>query len=193
MKMVINLYFDTEFTGLHKDTTLISIGIVSESGESFYAEFNDFADYQISPWIKENVLPNTVMNGEKKELVELLDKKNTVFAVGDKYAVRESLIQWINHFESDIQFVSDVCHYDFVLLVDLLANSALELPNCILASCHDINQDIARVLGIPEKEAFDLSREQLLTKLGRPLPEGVKHNALYDAEVIKTIYQQLQG
>ena len=50
---MINLYFDAEFTGLHKDTTLISIGIVSASGESFYAEFNDFADYQVSPWIKE--------------------------------------------------------------------------------------------------------------------------------------------
>ena len=70
---MINLYFDAEFTGLHKDTTLISIGIVSASGESFYAEFNDFADYQISPWIKENVLSNTVVKGENKELAELFN------------------------------------------------------------------------------------------------------------------------
>ena len=88
--------------------------------------------------------------------------------------------------------MSDVSHYDFVLLVDLLASSALELPNCISASCHDINQDIARVLRISEKEAFDLSREQLLTKLGKPLPKGVKHNALYDAKIIQAIYRQLQ-
>ena len=27
----MNLYFDTEFTGLHKNTTLISIGIVNWS------------------------------------------------------------------------------------------------------------------------------------------------------------------
>ena len=168
---MINLYFDAEFTGLHKDTTLISIGIVSASGESFYAELNDFADYQITPWIEEK--------GENKELAELLDKENTVFVVGSKYEVRESLLEWLKHFESDIQFVSDVSHYDFVLLVDLLASSALELPNCISASCHDINQDIARVLRISEKEAFDLSREQLLTKLGKSLPKGVKHNALY--------------
>lgn len=125
---MINLYFDTEFTGLHKDTTLISIGIVSASGESFYAELNDFADYQVSPWIKENVLANTVVKGENKELAELLDKENTVFVVGSKYEVRESLLEWLKHFESDIQLVSDVSHYDFVLLVDLLASSALELP-----------------------------------------------------------------
>lgn len=189
---MINLYFDAEFTGLHKDTTLISIGIVSASGESFYAEFNDFADYQITPWIKENVLSNTVVKGKNKELAELLDKENTVFVVGSKYEVRESLLEWLKHFESDIQFVSDVSHYDFVLLVDLLASSALELPNCISASCHDINQDIARVLRISEKEAFDLSREQLLTKLGKLLPKGVKHNALYDAKIIQAIYRQLQ-
>lgn len=35
------IFFDTEFTGLHKDTTLISIGLVSETGEKFYAEFDD--------------------------------------------------------------------------------------------------------------------------------------------------------
>ena len=97
---MINLYFDAEFTGLHKDTTLISIGIVSASGESFYAEFNDFADYQITPWIKENVLSNTVVKGENKELAELLDKENTVFVVGSKYEVRESLLEWLKHFES---------------------------------------------------------------------------------------------
>lgn len=97
---MINLYFDAEFTGLHKDTTLISIGIVSASGESFYAEFNDFADYQISPWIKENVLSNTVVKGENKELAELLDKENTVFVIGSKYEVRESLLEWLKHFES---------------------------------------------------------------------------------------------
>ena len=38
----MKLFFDTEFTGLHKDTTLVSIGIVSEDGKKFYAEFTDF-------------------------------------------------------------------------------------------------------------------------------------------------------
>lgn len=29
----MKIFFDTEFTGLHKDTTLISIGLISELGE----------------------------------------------------------------------------------------------------------------------------------------------------------------
>ncbi len=34
----MNIYFDTEFTGLHKNTTLISIGMIAENGRTFYAE-----------------------------------------------------------------------------------------------------------------------------------------------------------
>ena len=38
----MKVFFDTEFTGLHRNTTLISIGLVSEDGRTFYAEFNDY-------------------------------------------------------------------------------------------------------------------------------------------------------
>ena len=34
------IFFDTEFTGLHQKTTLISIGLIAETGETFYAELN---------------------------------------------------------------------------------------------------------------------------------------------------------
>ena len=33
----MKIFFDTEFTGLHQHTTLISIGLVDEVGISFYA------------------------------------------------------------------------------------------------------------------------------------------------------------
>lgn len=38
----MNIFFDTEFTGLHKNTTLISIGCVDENGRTFYAELTDY-------------------------------------------------------------------------------------------------------------------------------------------------------
>lgn len=78
---------------------------------------------------------------------------------------------------------------DMVLLIDLLAGNAMKLPEFITPACHDINQDIATMLDISEKAAFDISREQLLTNRGIDLPKGQKHNALYDAEVIKAIYE----
>ena len=35
----MKIFFDTEFTGLHKHTTLISIGMIDEDGRIFSGEF----------------------------------------------------------------------------------------------------------------------------------------------------------
>ena len=51
-----NIFFDSEFTGLHQNTTLISIGCVSETGEAFYATLNDYNVLQVDTWIEDNVL-----------------------------------------------------------------------------------------------------------------------------------------
>lgn len=91
----------------------------------------------------------------------------------------------------NIEWVSDVCHYDFVLLIDLLYGHALKIPYGVHgASCHDINQDIANHYWISEIEAFDKSREGILENFCAKI-EGIKHNALYDAKVIKEIYECL--
>lgn len=45
----MKVFFDTEFTGLHKNTTLISIGLISEDRRIFYAELTDYM-------IKSNVM-----------------------------------------------------------------------------------------------------------------------------------------
>ena len=52
----MKIFFDTEFTGLHKDTTLISIGIVAENGKSFYAELTDYDKTQVDEWLQLHVL-----------------------------------------------------------------------------------------------------------------------------------------
>ena len=52
----MKIFFDTEFTGLHKNTTLISIGMVDENGRTFYAEFSDYYESQCDKWIHENVI-----------------------------------------------------------------------------------------------------------------------------------------
>lgn len=54
----MKIFFDTEFTGLYQDTDLISIGLVSETGETFYAELNDFDMSKVDDWIKNNVIKN---------------------------------------------------------------------------------------------------------------------------------------
>lgn len=187
-------FFDTEFTGLRKDTTLISIGIVSDTGDRFYAELTDYDEGMCDEWIEKNVLDHLVLSGNAELEESLAADNKTTTVIGSKADVCCELMEWLEmdaNFDSDYAavFVSDVSHYDMVLLIDLLAGNAMKLPEFITPACHDINQDIATMLDISEKEAFDISREQLLTDRGIALPKGQKHNALYDAEVIKAIYE----
>ena len=46
------MFFDSEFTGLRQDTTLISIGLVAEDGSMFYAEFTDYDKNQVFDWLR---------------------------------------------------------------------------------------------------------------------------------------------
>lgn len=198
----MKIFFDTEFTGLHKNTTFISIGCVAEDGKAFYAEFDDYAKEQCNDWIRENVIKNLSISEKKTDkwahYIPVLSADSSVTAQGDGYSlymsgnkaeVKAEFICWLSQFES-VQFVSDVSHYDFVLLIDLFG-TAFDLPKNVSASCHDINQDIARHYGISEREAFDKSREEIVSELCAEEIHGAKHNSLYDAKVIKAIYEKL--
>lgn len=180
----MKIKFDEEFTGLHKGTTLISIGCVAENGKNFYAEFTDYDKSQVGDWVQNNVINNLCLRNDRHT------SGNRI--CGNKREVASALKEWLSSFGELIEFVSDVCHYDFVLLIDLLAPTALELPSYISPTCHDINQDIARYLGISENAAFDLSREELVERLygGNPVA-GNKHNSLYDAMIIDLISKKL--
>lgn len=179
----MKIFFDTEFTGLHKNTTLISIGLIDKNDRSFYAEFTDYDLDQCDSWIKDNVINNLMFNHRSNFWINEVGKETT--CKGNKEFIREKLKNWLNYYD-DIELVSDCCHYDMVLLIDLF-NSALNTP--FIPICHDINEDIANRYTYTldnVNEAFDIGRESLLNT---PI-SGNKHNALYDAKVIKTLYEQ---
>lgn len=180
------LFYDMEFTGLHKETTTISLGIISDDGRRFYAEFNDFDNVQCSDWINENVLSHLCKNREA--IADIGGNDKVVF--GNSQEIAGELKEWLRQFDS-VQFVSDVCHYDFVLLISLFG-TAFDLPKNVSPACHDINQDIAMYFLIPDDEAFEKSREDILKNTCGKSIIGQKHNSLYDAEVIKEIYMYLK-
>lgn len=184
----MKIFFDTEFEGLYKDANLISIGLISENGKEFYAEINDINPDKQESWIKSNVLDNTVEYGEV-QVLDIVNDENDYY-VGDKEYIGSQLREWLMQF-GEIELVSDVCHYDMVLLIDLFG-SAMDLPGNVCPSCHDINQDIARVYNMTEKEAFNYSRE-LLLEGNNISTEGQKHNSMYDARVIKSLYEILEN
>lgn len=187
----MKVFMDVEFTGLHKDTTLISIGMVSEDGRRFYGECYDYDKEQIDTWIQENVINNTTYLSEISKTENMSIAKDNMYLVSTKNGLRDYLAEWFEQFDS-VELVSDVCHYDMVLLIDLFG-TAFDLPKNVCPVCYDINQDIARVIGCSPAEAFDKSREGLIGEMGvkriaKEMERATKHNALYDAYVIKMLY-----
>lgn len=185
----MKIFFDMEFTGLHKDTTLISIGCVSENNDTFYFEFDDYDRSQCDDWIQENVikhlkgvkLKNTYRGSKEKGKDELLKYINKVM---DKIVRNSKGLEVV-------EFVTDVGHYDFVLLIDLIAGSAINMPKYISPTYIDLNHLIAEYYHISDCEAFDVSRESALDSFGETHNFGTKHNSLYDAIVVKRLYGHL--
>ena len=232
------IFFDTEFTGLVPNTSLISIGMISADGYKFYGEFLNYDANLCTDWIKKNVISNCLIDiskkdglckqfdyieslsqiyGEPKDIKNLYsvymtrekydiytqmaeDDKLTI-SIGPSSVVTEALTNWLKHWKiQPIQLVSDVCHYDMELFCGLFGG-AMNLPDNVTPACFDICQDIALnyneinnvtdSLSVRMHNAFDISREDLCVRLGQELPEGIKHNSLYDAEVIKLIFEGL--
>ena len=190
----MNLYFDTEFTGLHKDTTLISIGIVSEDGRSFYSELNDYSKNQVDEWIQNNVVNNlkfkppqngeyeynSMQRHENNPIGIAMNKGYNMELRGNTKEVSEALCEWVKQFE-DIKIWSDCLAYDWVLFNHLFGH-AFNLPENI----YYIPFDICTLFEIKGIDA-DISREEFINNS----IDGDKHNALYDAQVIKACYDKL--
>lgn len=178
----MKIFFDTEFTGLHKNTTLISLGCVDENGRTFYAEFTDYDKEQVDDWVNENVIKNLLQIKSEQFRITAGDD----WCIRDnKTVIRKTLEEWLGKYDF-IELVSDVCHYDMMLFADLFGN-ALNLPKNVNPSCHDINQDIADFYGCTEILAFEKSRDEIVKESGQTI-YGTNHNALHDAKKIRAIY-----
>lgn len=170
----IKIFFDTEFTGLHQETTLISIGLVSEDGRAFYAEFDDYDKSQVDDWIKENVIDNLLFAGKTEFKLE--DKFWEIR--GAKYQVKKYLEEWLSQFDT-VEMWSDCLAYDWVLFNDIFGH-AFDIPKNVYYIPFDICT-LMKIKGIDP----DINREEFSGI------DGDKHNALHDAEVIKACYKKL--
>lgn len=189
----MKIFYDAEFTGLHKNTTLISLALVDETGWGLYAEFNDYDPKQVDEWIEDNVLENTIFLRRNSNNIKIKFDFETKYPqceilFGSKKTLKPIILKWLSKYD-EIELVSDVGHYDIVLLIDLLYGSALNSPICTYI---DANTLISDVYSISINEAFDYSRESIATLDDFDDDSDVtKHNALYDALVLREMYQQL--
>jgi len=170
----MKLFFDTEFTGLHKGTTLISIGLISEDGKTFYAKFTDYDKSQIDKWLQENVLDNICL-----EIGDSQPKTyNNCNIKGTKDYIADELMEWLSQFDS-VEMWSDCLAYDWVLFNDIFGH-AFNIPTNVYYIPFDICT-LFKIKGIDP----DVSRE------GFAGIDGKKHNALHDAKVIRACYEKL--
>jgi hypothetical protein len=175
MSTKTKVFFDTEFTGLHQKTTLISIGLVADSGQTFYAEFIDYDTSQIDEWLEKNVLENLSLS-----IIDNNASLDNWRLIGGTDRIRASLEIWLAQFEQ-VEMWSDCLSYDWVLFCQIFGH-AFNIPKniyyipfdiCTLFKARDIDPDTNReqFAGIENAEK--------------------KHNALHDAEVIKSCYYKL--
>lgn len=105
---------------------------------------------------------------------------------GNTEEIKKNLQIWLNQFEK-VEIWSDCLAYDWVLFNQLFGH-AFNIPEnvyyipfdiCTLMKIKNIDPDISR-----EKFAFDQEVE---------LESFDKHNALWDAKVIKKCYEKLSS
>lgn len=192
MEKRTKIFFDMEFTKLSLDTKIISIGLVDEKHTKvFYAEFTDHGfvldeNDEQTKWMQENVMDNLLLKNKETFFdsklvndVELVYVKNTA----DK--VSTLLLEWLQEF-GEVEMWSDCLSYDWVLFNSLFGKTALDLPKFIYYIPFDLCT-VFKLKGIDP----DISREEFCN-----VTEEVKHskhNALYDALVIRSCYHKVMG
>ena len=186
MTNTIKLFLDTEMTGLHKNTTLISLALVSEFNDVFYAEFNDYNKTQVDEWLQDNVITNLLFN--KYEIVEEVLYSNFFRIKGSKEIIVSYLNKWLNILQrvygnTNFEIWSDCLAYDWVLFNDLFGN-AFNLHKSI----YYIPFDLATIFKLKNIDP-DINREEFSEF--KYTETDTKHSALTDAKVIKACYEKL--
>ncbi len=194
----MNIYFDTEFTGLHQKTTLISIGMVADSGQTIYCELTDYDKSQVNDWIKENVIDKLLFNHLDNAGIASADEGGHWQIKANSLSVRQHIERWLSQFDT-VEIWSDCLAYDWMLFCQLFGH-AFNIPKNV----YYIPFDIATLMKVKGVDP-DINREEYATNTfsesGEPLffdseanlMKRQKHNALWDARVIKACYNKLIG
>ena len=189
----MKIFLDSEFTGLHQNTTLISLALIDENDRYFYAEFIDYDRNQVDGWLKENVLYNLILpylsnfhdTNEIKPSLEpyiyICDENMSVEISSTTDIIKTELEKWLSIY-NNIEIWSDCLSYDWMLFNQLWGH-AFNLPKNIYYIPFDLSTYF-KVKGIDP----DINREQFAK-----LQSDKKHNALWDAKVIKACYNKLSG
>ncbi len=176
------IFLDTEFTGLHQGSSLISMALVSETGQEFYAEFTDYAKSQMNDWLRDNVMPRLWLT----ENISFDRRSDGMYMTGNSQAIKEKLAEWFSGM-GPVEIWADVLAYDWVLFCELFGG-AYKIPGNIFYAPFDL-ATLFRLKGMIEpvgKYERDISRFEYAGVDSR-----WHHNALADARVEKICFEKL--
>lgn len=189
--MAYRYFYDTEFLENGRTIELISIGIVSEDGEGYYA-VNAAVGEGVGPesfgqriaahdWLMENVAPHLPLHDKVKRhhgvpsnkwMPPPLDMTSTT--VRPAWVIANEVREFLAEGGDDIELWADYGAYDHVALMQLYG-PMIRRPKHIPMFTNDIQQ-AARMVG-----AVDRLPEQ----------QGTAHNAMEDALHVKHCYDVL--
>lgn len=132
-------FFDTEFieNGPHEPVQFISIGIVSEDGDEYYAVSSEFNEESASEWVVENVISKLDIDPKNRKLNKEIAKEIIEFVGNDPKP----------------KFIANYASYDWVVFCQLFG-TMLDLPDNFPMWVYDIQQlkSELKVQSLPKQE-----------------------------------------
>lgn len=170
------VFLDTEFTGEHQFTSLVSIAIVTLQGNKIYRSLNDYKTSQVNSWLKKNVLSK-------------IDKAQSV----DSYTAATDIFEFLQSYSEGqkIHIVSAGLSLDIILLIELFSN--LEPNTTSRFTFHSLPHFLRHNHGIDLNTLFRVCG--LNPSIDRAKFIGLNsnelHSALFDAEVNRMCFLKL--
>lgn len=177
------VFLDTEFTGLVKDTELISLGLYIDEDNYFYAEFNDWDRKKSFEFLETDVIPKLEFN----HITSIVTKQENAWKLkGNKKEIESELNLWFKQF-SVVEIWADVLAYDWVLFCQIFGG-AFHIPENIFYAPFDL-ATLFRMKGLitPKgKYDRDVPRYEYAG-----VDNALQHHALEDAKVESLCYKKL--
>jgi hypothetical protein len=175
-------FIDLEFTGLHQNTTSISIGLVDENDATLYCEFSDYNRDQVDEWIQTNVVDNLLLGGLNFEQFGwVADQLGGTVVYGNKKNIADAVKRWLAKYDV-VEMWGDCVSYDWVVFCELFGG-ARNIPKNVYYLPFDI-VNLFKDRGLDP----DINREEYVG-----VDSALKHVSLWDAKVIKMCYDKLNS
>ncbi len=173
------VFIDTEFTGEHAYTTLVSLGIITLDNQELYITLNDYSEEQVTPWLKENVISH-------------IDPSNSISSSEAYVKVENFLSNYANH--KKLYIVSRGLLQDYLLLIQLYHYSKPQekffhalnfLPEYLNHHAGIDLNTLLRTAGIdPSIDLFDFN--------SKSSSELIRHRSIDDAKLVRDTFLKLK-